>query len=172
MDTDTTKELTEKQKLFCEYFATVRDFFGNGTQAYIEAYNIDVSKKGAYAGARVNASNLLTNTNILKYIDSLLELGPLNDQYVDRQIGFLIEQNADFTAKMAAIKEYNALKQRITKKMELEIPGLLKTEEKLKEFLDDTNDNAYDEGSSQPPAAIEPTSGEEVADDTQDIPRG
>lgn len=114
-------ELNKKQKLFCEYFASDREFFGNGTQAYIEAYNIDVSKKGAYASARTNAWRLLTNADILAYINELLESAVLNDEFVDKQIAFLISQNADFGSKMAAIKEYNALKQRITKKLNVEV---------------------------------------------------
>jgi len=116
MTSELTK-LTEKQELFCNLYATNRDTFGNGTQAYIEAYNIDVKKKGAYAGARTSAYNLLTNTDILKRIDELLELGPLNDAFVDRQLAKIVEQDADFGAKMAAIKEYNALRARITKKV-------------------------------------------------------
>lgn len=117
----TETELNPKQKLFCELFAGDKEFFGNGTSAYIEAYNIDLTKKGAYSGARASASKLLTNTNILAYIDSILENAILNDQFVDKQIAFLIAQNADFSSKISAIKEYNALKQRITKKMKVEV---------------------------------------------------
>jgi phage terminase small subunit len=129
MESDNPK-LTEKQELFCRLFASDREFFGNGTQSYIEAYNIDVTKKGAYAGARANASQLLTKTNILEYIDSILETAVLNDEFVDKQIAFLISQNADFGSKMAAIKEYNALKQRVTKKLKVEI------DDPRKEILD------------------------------------
>lgn len=117
----TKTELNEKQKLFCEYFASDKEFFGNGTQAYIEAYNIDLTKKGAYAGARASAGRLLTNANILAEIDGILESAVLNDQFVDKQIAFLIAQNADFSSKISAIKEYNALKARITKKVAVEL---------------------------------------------------
>lgn len=122
-------DLKPEQKLFCELFASDREFFGNGTQAYIEAYNIDLTKKGAYAGARASASRLLTNANVLAYIDTLLETAALNDQFVDKQIAFLIAQNADFGSKMAAIREYNALKQRITSKLNVQV------EDKRKEVL-------------------------------------
>lgn len=117
----TKAELNEKQRLFCEYFASDREFFGNGTQAYIEAYAIDTTKKGAYTGARASASRLLTKANILGEINNILESAVLNDEFVDKQIAFLITQNADFSSKMSAIKEYNALRQRITKKMKVEI---------------------------------------------------
>jgi hypothetical protein len=114
------KVLTAKQELFCELFASDKEFFGNGTQAYIEAYNVDLTKKGAYAGARASSSRMLTNANILRRIDELLESGVLNDQFVDKQIAFLIAQNAELSTKLGAIKEYNALKQRVTNKLKVE----------------------------------------------------
>lgn len=114
-------KLPPKQELFCELFASQREFFGNGTESYIEAYNIDLTRKGAYAGARASASRLLTNANILARINELLETGILNDEFVDKQIAFLITQNAELGTKLGAIKEYNALKQRITKKLKVDV---------------------------------------------------
>lgn len=113
-------KLNPKQELFCKLFASDQEFFGNGVQAYAEAYDIDLSKQGGYSTARSNASRLLTNANILERINSLLEHGVLNDQFVDKQIAFLITQNAELSTKLGAIKEYNALKQRVTKKLKLE----------------------------------------------------
>lgn len=113
-----TLKLNEKQELFCKYYASDREFFGNGVQSYIEAYEIDVTRRGAYDGARVNASKLLTDTNILKRIDELLEAGGLNDAFVDKQLEFLITQNADFSSKVAAIREYNKLKTRIVERID------------------------------------------------------
>jgi len=112
------ENLNAKQELFCKLFATDREFFANGTQSYIEAYDINIEKKGAYNGARASASQLLTNTNILKRIDELLELDVLNDQTVDRELSFVIVQKVDFGAKVAAIREYNKLKARITDKID------------------------------------------------------
>lgn len=137
-DNGTLKNL--KHELFCKLYATEREFFGNGTQAYIEAFDIDTSKKGAYAAARASASGLLTKANILARINELLELGPLNNEFVDRQIGFLIEQNADYSAKMAAIKEYNALKKRIVKKIEATVDGELSAT--LVRFIDEPDNKA------------------------------
>lgn len=112
-------KLNPKQELFCQLYSSDQEFFANGTQAYIEAYDIDTSKKGAYEGARVSASKLLTNTNILKRINELLELRGLNDPFVDKQLEFLITQNADMKTKISAIKEYNKLKSRILEKSEV-----------------------------------------------------
>ena len=113
-----TEDFTEKQKLFCEFYASSKEFFANGTQAYIEAYDIDLSKANAYKGATASAARMLANVSILAYIDSLLELRGLNDPFVDKQLEFLITQNADFKSKLGAIKEYNALKTRIKQKIE------------------------------------------------------
>lgn len=109
--------LTPQQMEFCNLFVT-KEFFGNGVEAYIEAYEIDLTKKGAYDNARSCASRLLTNVNVLKRINELLDNEGLNDQFVDKQLLLLITQNADYGAKTRAISEYNKLKQRITEKIE------------------------------------------------------
>jgi phage terminase small subunit len=54
------KELTPKQKIFCDEYLIDT----NGTRAYKTAYNT-----GNTNTAKVNASKLLTNTNIKEYID-------------------------------------------------------------------------------------------------------
>jgi len=64
------------------------------------------------------ASRLLEKVSILAYINELLEGIGLNEAHVDKQLAFLITQNADFGAKMAAIREFNTLRRRITKKFE------------------------------------------------------
>jgi hypothetical protein len=110
--------LNPKQELFCKLYASDREFFGNGLQSYAEAYNIDLSTKGGVGTAKVNAYKLLTNTNILNRINELFEANGLNDSFVDKQLEKLIIQDADFKTKVQAIKEYNALKQRVVKKFE------------------------------------------------------
>ena len=110
-------ELNLKQKKFCKTYVS-QEFFANGVQSYIEAYNIEIKNGGAYNAARVNACKLLTNPNILLYINELLDLSGLNDTFVDKQMTMLITQNADFGSKLGAIREYNKLKSRITEKIE------------------------------------------------------
>lgn len=121
MKSENSSELNHKQKAFCELYVSKTEFFANGVQSYIEAYGIDVSKKGSYAAARVSVSRLLTNANILDHIDHLIEMKGLNDQFVDKQLEFLITQNADLSIKLGAIKEYNKLKTRITQKMDVSV---------------------------------------------------
>jgi len=111
-------KLNPLQRKFGKLYASEREFFGNGVRSYAEAYNIDLTKKRGYSTARTNASRLLTNANLLAYINELLEAA-LNEAHVDKQLAFLITQHADFGSKLGAIKEYNALKNRIKNKMAL-----------------------------------------------------
>lgn len=112
-------DLTPEQELFCQLYATNREFFGNGTQAYIEAYNIDTTQRNAYKSAMSMASRLLRNVKILARLHELMEIGVLNDARVDKELAFLIEQNSEFGVKLGAIREYNALKARIKQKLDL-----------------------------------------------------
>lgn len=134
-------DLTIEQSEFCNLYVT-KEFFGNGTEAYIEAYSIDLTKKGAYESARSGASRLLTKDNILKRINELLDNEGLNNGFVDKQLLFILTQNADFGAKIQAIKEYNKLRQRITDK--IEVKGELKSF--ILELTNDETNSQTDKG--------------------------
>jgi len=112
-------ELNEKQELFCKLYATDREFFGNGTRSYIEAYNPPREKENWYDIASASASRLLRNVKIYTRINAILAETGLNDVAVDKQMSMLIHQHADFSSKLGAIKEYNKLKQRIINKSDL-----------------------------------------------------
>jgi phage terminase small subunit len=114
--------LNEKQELFCKYFVS-KDFYANGVESYAAAYGLDLSNPKNYNTAKVNASKLLTNTNISSYITQMLDDAGLNDNFVDKQLLFVISQHADLNAKMKAIEQYNKLKQRITDKSETKVSG-------------------------------------------------
>lgn len=111
-------KLTPQQELFCQLYASDREFFGNGVQSYIEAYCVSTSKPGWYATAKAGACENLTKPYILERINEIFEAHGLNDQFVDKQLEKLIVQDADFKVKMSAISEYNKLKARITQKIE------------------------------------------------------
>jgi hypothetical protein len=113
-------ELTVQEEKFCQLFVSDKEFIGNGTQSYIEAFEIDLKKKNAYQTARVQAHNLLTNININTRIKDLIET-ELTEVNADKQLSFLIIQNAELSTKLGAIKEFNALKNRI--KTNLNISG-------------------------------------------------
>lgn len=132
--------LTLRQQRFCELYATDRQFFGNWVQCYLEIYDIDQEQKGWYKTACVCASQLLSNPKVYNRINELLSSDGLNDQFIDKQLLMLISQQDDKNTKMAAIREYNNLKQRITKKIEhswaVSVMRELSTEELEKKLLE------------------------------------
>lgn len=110
-------KLNIPQEKFCKLYVS-SEFYWNWTQSYIEAYNPDQNKINWYKTAKSNASRLLSNNNVCERINELLEEQWLNDQFVDKQLLYLITQHWDISVKMSAIKHYNALKSRVTKKIE------------------------------------------------------
>lgn len=111
------KELNEKQLAFCMLYVS-KEFFANGVESYAEAYGINLEDQGKYNVCAAAASRMLINVNILEKINELLDLAGLNDQFVDKQLTFVIMQNADLGSKVAGIREYNKLKSRITTKID------------------------------------------------------
>lgn len=118
----TKYQLTLQQEMFCRYFTSPSEFYGNGIQSYSLAYNHDISSPRGYAVARSRASSLLSSLNIMTRIDDLLQTTGLNDQNVDKQLLHVIVQNAEYSSKVAAIREYNKLKKRIDDRSVLEMP--------------------------------------------------
>jgi len=114
MPPEVGEELTLKEELFCRNYASSREFFGNGTRSYMDAFQTEDAHS-----ASVLASRLLGKVGICQRIASLLTLQGWNDEFVDKQTLFLITQNADLKAKAAGVKIYNEVKKRITQKMEL-----------------------------------------------------
>ena len=119
LSTKSGHKLTPHQEMFCQLYASDREFFGNGVQSYIEAYGVDMSKPGAYRTAKAGASENLTKPYILERIEEIFEGHGLNDIFVDKQLEKLILQDADFKSKLGAIQEYNKLKGRIIDKKEV-----------------------------------------------------
>lgn len=129
-------DLNLKQKKFADLYITPdKEFFGNGVESYVEAYDVDMSKPNWYKSAAASASRLLKNVKVCEYINHKLEVDGLNDEFVDKQLSFLIVQHADFKTKLGAIKEYNALKQRITQRIDHTTKGE-SLNEKSKQELD------------------------------------
>ena len=123
MTEEKKQKLTPKRELFCKLFASDREFFGNGTQSYIEAYDIDLREKGAYHSARSSAQRLLTKDDILDRITEIMEKCGFTNVAIDKELAFLIKQNADYKSKLGAIREFNKLKQRIIEKTDLTSGG-------------------------------------------------
>jgi phage terminase small subunit len=115
------RKLTLKQEKFCQNYVS-REFYGNGVQSYINAYDVDISKKGAYKSAQVKASQYLSKDIINARINSLLDEAGLNDNHVDKRLLHWINQNNEGNVSIQAIKEYNKLKERITDRVEVTTP--------------------------------------------------
>lgn len=118
--------LNPKREKFCQLYVNGdKEFFGNGTQSYIEAYDIDLTRKGAYQGARASAYKLLTSAHIMARVSELLNDmdGGLNDENVIRQHLFNINQFADLGVKQRAIECYYKLK----RKFDIETPQTANT---------------------------------------------
>lgn len=99
--------------------------FGNGTLCYMEVYGQadENGKKMSYMAAAAAASRLLKNVKVINRITELLETGGFNEVNVDKQHLFLINQFSDLKSKMAAIKEFNVLKNRVKNKLDLTSDG-------------------------------------------------
>jgi len=123
----TVDGLNLKQEEFCQLYAgSDKELFGNGVQTYLEVYGFEDDRNGkkiSYETAMVNASRLLSNAKIIKRINDLLETGGFTDENVDKQHLFLINQYADKKVKLGAISEYNKLKARITRKLDITTAG-------------------------------------------------
>lgn len=111
-------ERNARQERFCQLYASDKEFFGNGVETYLEVYGLDRSKPNWYKTACQSASRLLSNVKVYTRINELLESGGLNDAFVDKQLLMLIQQHEDKSSKIAAIREYNKIKQRIVEKVE------------------------------------------------------
>ena len=116
--------LSLKQELFCKIYASDREFFGNGVESYVEAYNVDKTKQNWYLTAKASASRLLTNVNVLAKIREIMPQIGFNDEFADKELAFVMKQNAEYGAKVSAIREYNKLKKRVQDKLDLTTGGL------------------------------------------------
>ena len=124
----TVDGLNQQQESFCQlYINADREVFGNGAQCYIAIYGPDhllkYKKPMSYMVAAALASRLLTKVKVIERINSLLSTGGFNNENVDKQHLFLINQHGDLKTKMAAIKEFNELKNRVQKKLDLNLSG-------------------------------------------------
>ena len=123
--------LNPAQELFCKLYATKGEYFANGTQSYAESHGLDIELQ--YKTCLSAANRMLSDSQIIKRINELIEQEGLNDQYVDKQLLFLISQKTDLRASLGAISEYNKLKARITAK--LEIKAVRDTPEQIRESM-------------------------------------
>lgn len=113
--------VNDRQEKFCQLYIS-QEFFGNGVETYLEVYDIDTSKPNYYKSACSAASRLLSNVNVCQRINELLNEQGLCNEFIDKQLLFLVTQHADFTNKLGAIREYNKLKKRVENEITLVLP--------------------------------------------------
>lgn len=140
--TPVDEELNPQQELFCRYYTQNSEFFGNATLSYAEAYGFDLDsldrtrekdEKGkdipgtsqyekTYNVCSANGARQLRKDKIQLFIRKCLN-EMMTDEVVDGELVKTILQNYELPSKMAAIREYNKLKQRITEKTDITSGG-------------------------------------------------
>lgn len=134
-----------KWELFCWLYVGYhsRSLFGNGTQCYLEAYGgnkeieelddeivslRELKEKGYTAEvarcearilslqrtAKTNGNRLLSKAVISKRCDFLLR-SLCNNEFMDQELSYVAGQRHDLASKVAAIREYNSMKNRSKK---------------------------------------------------------
>lgn len=106
--------LGPKQELFCQFYARDRECFGNATEAYVAAYNLDDDQRSS---AERSGSRLLKNVEVRKRVDELLD-EQIDQKVVDRELMTIILQSMDLSAKVAAIREFNRVRGRGPSRLE------------------------------------------------------
>lgn len=110
-------------ELFAQEYVKPGEWFLNGGHAYSVVYGLDYEKDNDTC--RVNASKLLTNTNIMNRIMMLLSEGGLNDATVANRLKEILLDN-DKNASLKAMDIYYKYIKRFGEKIELsgEVSGI------------------------------------------------
>ena len=120
--------LNPEQDIFCGVYATPGETFCNGVKSYAVAYGYllplredgEVDTKSAeYLACKANGARMMFNNNIRLTIQNKL-LEQFNDKTVDARTSQILLSGRD-TDSLTAIKMYNELKQRITKKVDVSV---------------------------------------------------
>lgn len=111
------KKVNVKQDLFCRIYANDPECMGNATYAYMKAYGTE-----SKLTAKANAGLLIKKPEITARINEYLQLEGFNNENVDKQLLYVINQHRDLSTKVKGIQEYNKLKKRVTDRLEIMIP--------------------------------------------------
>lgn len=112
--------LTPEHEMFVLFYTALgQETFGNSTRSYMKAYGYPAKVSPArYNVARVIASRLLANVSVQKKISFILRSYHTNE-IVDQERAFVMGQRGNLVAKITAIKTYDELKGRITRKLKV-----------------------------------------------------
>jgi hypothetical protein len=105
--------LNNNQIHFVEIYMSEEYKGSSGRDAAAIAYgkNLHIPRDKAAADSMANKN--LKHTGILMLINVLHNQQGFNDEWIDRQLKFIIDQNQDLKAKLMGIEQYNKLHQRI-----------------------------------------------------------
>lgn len=103
-------QINLKQKLFCDKYLSSK---GDSISA-VEGAGYKVSDNKRLASSI--ASENLTKPNICAYLNLKLKESGLDDEFVDKQLLFLVNQYSDLRVKLSAIDTYYKLKGRYAPK--------------------------------------------------------
>lgn len=110
-------KLNIKQEAFCKLYVSFnKEFYGNATACYQKVYGV------SYMNAKTSAGRFLDNPKITARINALLSEEGFNDQNVDKQLLFIINQHKKLDVKMKGISEYNKLKKRVDNSIQIIMP--------------------------------------------------
>lgn len=123
-------QFNPQQELFIKWYTTPGDTFCSGLHSYAMAYDYELPRRNdnsidtnssEYNSCKANASRLLFNDAIRDAIrDELLQ--QFNDKTADAKVAEIMQRGRDGDA-LQAVKIYNELKQRITKKVDVTTQG-------------------------------------------------
>lgn len=134
--------LTYKQERYCYFYTQNEETLLNGVLSYAAAYGFDLDSLSqetvwsedkkeilqrspydlAYHYCGMSASRLMKNDKISSHIKQLFKQS-MNDEVVDFELMKIIRKAEKPSDRISAIREYNALNQRITKKLDLTTKG-------------------------------------------------
>lgn len=101
-------QMSYRQKQFCDSYLKSK---GDSIGAVITAgYNIEKNGGPDRRLASSIASENLTKPNICAYLNLKLKESGLDDEFVDKQLLFLINQYSDLRVKLSAVDTYYKLK--------------------------------------------------------------
>lgn len=134
-----------EHETFCRVYTTRGETGGNATKSYAVAYEYEIpansdgttnTKSPEYAVCQAAGSRLMLNPRIQERIKELY-LESLSERSVDSRLSEILHQGKD-TDSIQAIKIFNDLKQRITKKVDVTTQGRPlagMSDEELRELL-------------------------------------
>lgn len=115
-------KLSNEQEKFCQLYTRDHDLMGDAISCFKECYELEPHQIDNKNQLKKDVELLLSKPQVVARINELIEEDGFNDQNVDRQHLFIINQHYDLSTKMKGIQEYNRLKKRTDNSLTLVLP--------------------------------------------------